>query len=121
MDTNQIAPCQYFTNSAIFNTQGITNGDINDKTQTRTFQSYQWNFCEELYEPEKDKNPSCTANTSAYAWFISPNTCEPYGISEEGKTDTAGKEIKNSDNVITGLTLVFASPDDCATDATRKK
>lgn len=28
VDKNQIAPCQYFTNTAIFNVQGITDKDL---------------------------------------------------------------------------------------------
>lgn len=53
IDTNSIAPCQYFTDTAIFNTQGIIKGDINDVQQTMEYTSpetkgkkYNWNFCE---------------------------------------------------------------------------
>jgi len=39
----------------------------------------------------------------------------------EGKTDTAGQEIKNDENVITGLTLTFSGNNDCPTGVNLKE
>jgi hypothetical protein len=58
-----------------------------------------WNYCEAKYKGE-DLDPKCKDIVSSYAYKLdkTTDTCSSLAITDEGKTDTAGAEIKNDSN-----------------------
>lgn len=92
-------------------------GTIQTETyETKESNGIKWdfNFCE---SPFKTNSPECNdVHNDTYAFRIDKgSSCKPFSFDDEGKTDTAGSEIKSDENVITGLVLTYSGTDDCAT------
>jgi hypothetical protein len=119
-DFNNLAPCYYGTEEAFFNLGGIMNSDDGSTQQVKTIKDetngiyLQFNFCEDALPAYEDGDAKCDeADSYAYVFDTSKNTCEGLKAPGDDKANTVAVQINDPEapSNITGIALYYLSTD----------